>query len=101
MLTSLLQSAKQTRVGDFPRLIRNCLGMCTTSLDAPELLDIALEVVQGNYTIESYSLIESVGYWGGVFGDAQYFYCVYDINRASDWIYRTIYEDLYISSYPD
>ena len=101
VLTSLLQSAKQTRVGDFPRLIRNCLGMCTTSLDAPELLDIALEVVQGNYTIESYSLIESVGYWGGVFGDAQYFYCVYDINRASDWIYRTIYEDLYISSYPD
>ena len=71
------------------------------STDAPELLDIALEVVQGNYTIESYSLLESVDYWGGVFGDAQYFYCVYDINRASDWLYRTIYEDLYISSYPD
>ena len=29
----------------------------------------------------------------------QYFYVVYDLNRASDWMYRTIYEDLYVSGY--
>ena len=40
-------------------------------------------------------------YWGGNLGDEQYFYVVYDLNRASDALYRIIYEDLYVSGYMD
>lgn len=101
VLISLMQSVKQMPIGDYPGFIRSCLGMCTTSFSAEELMDIALKVVQGGYTIESYALLENVEYWGGIFGEEQYFYCVYDLHRASDWIYRTVYEDLYVSGYPD
>ena len=101
VLTSLMQSVKRMSIKDYPEFIRSCLGMCTTSFSAEELMDIALKAVQGNYTIESYALLENVDYWGGIFGEEQYFYCVYDLHRASDWIYRTVYEDLYVSGYPD
>lgn len=101
VLLSLMNSIKQMAIGEYPTLIRSCLGMCTTSFSSDELLDIALKAAQGNYTIESYALLENVPYWGGVFGKEQYFYCVYDLHRASDWLYRTIYEDLYISGYPE
>lgn len=101
VLTSLMQSVQRMPIGDYPGFIRSCLGMCTTSFSAEELMDIALKAVQGGYTIESYALLENVDYWGGIFGEEQYFYCVYDLHRASDWIYRTVYEDLYVSGYPD
>ncbi|MBO2526995.1 MAG: hypothetical protein CW335_02270, partial [Clostridiales bacterium] len=74
---------------------------CTTSFRTDELMEICLEAVQNRYTVESYAVLENVNYWGGILGQEQYFYCVYDLNRASDWIYRTIYEDLYLSGYAD
>ncbi len=101
VLMSMMQSVKQMPLADYPAFIRECLGMCTTSIAADELLDIAFEVAQGNYTVEAYNLLELKGveYWGGVFGEAQYFYCVMDLQRASDAIYKTIYEDLYLSGF--
>ena len=96
-----MESVRQMPVTEFPAFIRSCLGMCTTSFDGKELMDIALEVAQNNYTIESYSIINEVEYWGGILGKERYFYCVYDLNKASDVIYRIIYEDLYVSGYPD
>lgn len=101
VLTSIMQSVKLMSIKDYPAFIRSCLSMCTTSLSTEELMDIALTVVQSNYTIESYALLENVEYWGGILGQEQYFYCVMDLNRTSDWIYRTVYEDLYISGYPE
>lgn len=101
VLTAMMQSIQRMPIGNYPGFIRSCLGMCTTSFSAEGLMDIALKAVQGDYTIESYALLENVDYWGGIFGEEQYFYCVYDLHRASDWIYRTVYEDLYVSGYPD
>ncbi len=101
VLISLMNSVKDMPLIDYPAFIRNCLGMCTTSFDTRELMDIALEVVQNNYSIESYALLDEVNYWGGNLGQEEYFYCVYDLNKASDVIYRIIYEDLYVSGYPD
>lgn len=101
VLTSLMTSVSKMPLTDYPEFIRTCLGMCTTSFNTEELMDIALEVVQNNYDIESYALLDEVDYWGGILGEERYFYCVYDLNRASDVIYRIIYEDLYVSGYPE
>lgn len=100
VLTSLMTSVSQMPLADYPAFIRSCLGMCTTSFQMDELTDIALEVVQNDYTIESYALLDQIDYWGGILGEEQYFYCVFDTNRASDAIYQIIYEDLYVSGYP-
>lgn len=101
VLTSMMNSVSQMPTTEFPAFIRTCLGMCTTSFNSRELLDIALEVVQNNYTIEAYAIINEVEYWGGHLGAENYFYCVYDLNKASDIIYRLVYEELYVSGYPD
>ena len=100
VLTSMMTSVSQMPLSDYPAFIRACLGMCTTSFQMEELTDIALEVAQNDYTIESYALLDLVDYWGGVLGEEQYFYCVFDTNRASDAIYQILYEDLYVSGYP-
>lgn len=102
VLTSLLQTAQAMSVEEYPGLIRECLGLCTTSFNSGELMEIAVEVLQGDYTIETnYALINEVEYWGGRIGEEDLFYCVYDMNAASDRLYRIIYEDLYVSGYPD
>lgn len=101
VLMAIMYSLRDMPVSNYPAFIRNCLAMCTTSFNANELLEIALEVVQNDYTIESYALLEEIPYWGGRLGSEGHFYCVYDLNKASDKIYRLIYEDLYVSAYPD
>ena len=88
-------------LSEYPEFIKNCLGLCTTSFSSDELMKLSVEVVQHDYSVESYALVENVDYWGGILGEERYFYVVYDTRRASDWIYRTIYEDLYKSGYPD
>lgn len=101
LLTAMMTSIGQMPLNNYPKFIRSCLGMCTTSFQMDELMDIVLEVVQNDYTIESYAILEQVPYWGGSLGAEGHFYCVYDLNYASDVIYRLIYEDLYLSGYPD
>lgn len=101
VLISLLNSALEMPLSDYPALIRACLGSCQTSFRSEDLLSLAAEVVGGGYTIEQYALIEHVDFWNGKLGKAQYYYLVYDLNRASDVLYRLIYEDLYVSGYMD
>lgn len=101
VLLSLLDSAFEMPLTDYPDFIRSCLGMCTTSFDNYTLLSICMEVLQGNYTVEQYALIDYVDFWGGVMGQEQYFYLVYDLDRAGDALYRIIYEELYLSGYGD
>lgn len=101
VVRAMMDKVRQMQLTDYPAFIRACFGMCTTSFGTDELLGICLEVVQNRYTVESYAVLENVDYWAGILGKEQYVYFVYDLNRASDWMYRTIYEDLYISGYAD
>lgn len=99
VLTAAYEKVRKMSLAAYPSFVRGCFGMCTTSFTASELLSLCIEVTQGNYSIESYALLEYMDYWGGLIGKEQAFYVVYDLNRASDWIYRTVYEELYHSGY--
>lgn len=101
VVLAMIDKARQMQLTEYPQFVRACFGMCTTSFSADELLGIALEAVQNRYTVESYAVMEHMDCWSGVLGKEQYVYYVYDLNRASDWIYRTIYEELYVSGYAD
>ena len=101
VLTSILNSVVTLPLTEYPSLIRGCLGLCQTSFSADELLALASEAALGGYAIEQYALVALVDYWGGQFGPGEHFYVVYDLNRASDTLYRLIYEELYISGYMD
>ncbi|MBQ6432184.1 MAG: LCP family protein [Oscillospiraceae bacterium] len=101
VVRAMMDKVRQMQISEYPEFIRACFGMCTTSFTSDELLGICLEAVQNGYTVESSAVMENVKCWAGVLGKEQYVYFVYDLNRASDWIYRTIYEDLYISGYAD
>lgn len=99
VINAILLKVRKMPLSAYPEFIKNCLGLCTTSFSSEELMTLSIEVAQHDYSIESYSLVENVDYWGGILGEERYFYVVYDARRASDWIYRTIYENLYKSGY--
>lgn len=101
VVSAMMDKARQMELTEYPAFIRACFGMCTTSFSTDELLGMCLEVVQNRYTVESDAVMEHMDCWAGALGKEQYVYFVYDLNRASDWIYRTIYEDLYVSGYSD
>ncbi|MBQ3357234.1 MAG: LCP family protein [Oscillospiraceae bacterium] len=101
VVRAMMDKVRQMPLADYPSFIRSCFGMCTTSFGTDELLGLCLEVVQNSYTVESSAVMEHMDCWAGVLGKEEYVYFVYDLNRASDWIYRTIYEDLYVSGYAD
>ena len=99
VIMSILEALSRMPVTDYPAFIRECLGMSETSFQSDELLELSMEVLQNHYTVEEYALINQLDYWGGKLGEEQYFYVVYDLNKASDLLYRIIYEDLYVSGY--
>ncbi len=99
VLSSMFETAKGMPLDSYPELVRKCMELCTTSFESNELLAIAVEAVTNGYTIENYALIDHVDYWGGEFGSLNYFYVVYDLDGASNVLYRMIYEDLYASGY--
>lgn len=100
VLISMLDTVKQMPYSALPQLIRDGLGMCQTTFTSTELLEMCLEVVQNNYTIEQHSFPgDEIEYWGGMIDP--YFYVVYDLNRASDKIYSIIYEEYYVTAYQD
>lgn len=101
VISAILLKLRKTSLAEYPDIIRTCLGLCTTSFESDELMKTAVEVVQHDYKVESYSLVENINYCGKVLGKEQYFYVVYDTRRAGDWIYRTLYEELYKSGYKD
>lgn len=101
VLQSLFDTVMDMPVGDYPSLVRYCMELCTTSFETARLLGLVMEAVGNGYTFEQYALVDHVDYWGGQFGPSNYFYVVYDLDCASDAIYRLIYEDLYASGYED
>ena len=101
LLRAMMDKVRQMQLSEYPAFIRTCFGMCTTSFGTDELIGICMEIVQNRYSVESYAVMENMDCWAGVLGKEQYVYFVYDLQRASDWMYRTIYEELYISGYAD
>ncbi len=101
VLSSLFDTVMDMPVGEYPSLVRYCMELCTTSFETARLLGLVMEAVGNGYTFEQYALVDHIDYWGGQFGPANYFYVVYDLDWASDAIYRLIYEDLYVSGYED
>ena len=101
VLYALYEAAMQLPVEKYPELVRSGMEMCTTSLDSYSLLSLLLEAVQGGYSLKQYGMLDLIEYWGGSFNDQGAFYVVYDLDYASDTLYRLIYEDYYTSGYSD
>ena len=100
VILSILNTLQTMPLSQYPGFVRDCLGMCATSFEAETLLTMAAETLGQNYTVEQYFFPEGqVDWWAGLI--KEYFYYVYDLRRASDRIYRIIYEELYISGYDD
>lgn len=100
VILSILNTLQAMPLSQYPGFVRDCLGMCATSFEAETLLTMAAETLGQNYTVEQYFFPEGqVDWWAGLI--KEYFYYVYDLRRASDRIYRIIYEELYISGYDD
>ena len=100
VILSILNTLQTMPLSQYPGSVRDCLGMCATSFEAETLLTMAAETLGQNYTVEQYFFPEGqVDWWAGLI--KEYFYYVYDLRRASDRIYRIIYEELYISGYDD
>lgn len=98
VLISMMETVKQMPYTAYPQLIRDGLGMCQTTYESSELLELCLEIVQNNYTVEQHAFPgDEIDYWDGIIDP--YFYVVYDLNRASDMIYSYIYEEYYIPAY--
>lgn len=70
-----------------------------SSLSEEELLLLCMTLSQQNYAVEAASLEDALPFWRGTLGEKGYSYCIFDAGRASDWLYRQIYEDFYFSGY--
>ena len=100
VLNSMYQSVKASSPTYYPELVNTFAKLCGTSVETEKILSMMLEAVADGYTLENHALINMVDFWDGQFGPGNLYYLVYDLDAAGDMIYRTIYEDLYISGYP-
>ena len=98
VLNSLYSSCKNMSVTSYPALVDTFTSLCKTSVSGDRILSMALEAIGEGYTIENHALINYVNCWGGQIG---LWYFIYDLDAAGDTLYRLIYEDLYVSGYPD
>lgn len=98
VLNSLFSSCKSLPVSAYPGLVDTFTGLCKTSVDGQRILSMVIEAVSEGYTLENHALINYVKAWGGQIG---LWYFIYDLDAAGDMLYRLIYEDLYISGYPE
>ena len=101
VLNSLFNSAKSASISTYPALVDTVTNLCKTSVGGERILSMMIEAVSDGYTLENYALINYVKCWGGQFGKGGHWYFVYDLDAAGDTLYRLIYEDLYVSGYPN
>ncbi len=100
VLNSMFQSVKNASPSYYPDLVNTFAKLCNTSVGSEKLLSLMLEAVGDGYTLESHALINMVDFGDGQFGPGNLYYLVYDLDAAADMLYRTIYEELYVSGYP-
>lgn len=98
VLTALLNKAKTISYMDYPSLVREGMGLCTTSFSNSDITGLVWDVIMGDYSVEDYNLPNDLVEWKGTIINDLY-YSIYNKAYASDAIYRVIYEDLYISGY--
>lgn len=101
VLTSMYNIGRNVKFSKYPGLIYYCLNMCTTSLGYSELLEMSTLMLEDDLQIEFHTFPpdDDTYAWGGFIDDV--FYFVYDTDKASDEIYKIIYEELYVSGYDE
>lgn len=98
VLNALYSSCKSAPVSSYPALVDTFTDLCKTSVSGEWILSMVLEALSEGYTIENHALINYVKCWGGQIG---LWYFIYDLDVAGDILYRLIYEELYVSGYPE
>ncbi|MBE6991622.1 MAG: LytR family transcriptional regulator [Ruminococcaceae bacterium] len=99
VLTSMYNIGRNVKFSKYPGLIYYCLNMCTTSFGYTELLEMSTLMLEEDLQIEFHTFPpdDDTYAWGGFIDEV--FYFVYDTDKASDEIYKIIYEELYVSGY--
>lgn len=97
VIRSFISTAKDTSPTKYPALVREALGLCSTSFSSTEILAMSSILLDSELEITHCYLPDSNKAWGGdIDGN---FYYVYDTLEASDEICKTIYEELYESEF--
>ncbi len=99
VMTSLFKKARNMSATQYPALIRECLSLCTTSLDYAKILSFSQILLQSDLKLEQFSLPgTSVDAWGGIMSSSGAWCYVYDLREASDALLTFIYESIYTNS---
>lgn len=100
LLCALLLRLRRLPESQYAALSETLGAQCSTSLSAQELLELCTALSQGDYSVQALSLSQQVSGWTGLLGDdPPKSYCFLPSGAASDWLFRTIYEDNYLSGY--
>ena len=99
IMACLFLKARDMSATQYPALIRECLSLCTTSLDYSELPSFSQILLQKDLSLEQFSLPgDSVDAWGGIMSSSGAWCYVYDLREASDALLTFIYESIYTNS---
>lgn len=99
IMACLFRKARDMSATQYPALIRECLSLCTASLDYTEILSFSQILLQKNLKLEQFSLPgDSVDAWGGIMSSSGAWCYVYDLREASDALLTFIYESIYTNS---
>ena len=101
VLTSLFTKARAMKKAEYAALIKNCMELCTTSLDYKELVSMAAILTNSDLTLEQFSCPSDLTTktWGGIMDSGAWCW-VYNTRAASKAILQFIYEDLYDEATP-
>lgn len=99
VLSSIFNKARNMSMTQYPSLIRQGLGMCTTSLTYSEILEYSQILLKDDLTLQQNALPgDNVDAWGGIMPSSGAWCYIYDLHDASDKLFTFIYEDLYTNS---
>ncbi|MCD8356475.1 MAG: LCP family protein [Clostridia bacterium] len=99
VLNSIFNKARNMSATQYPGLIRQGLGLCTTSLDYTEILNYAQVLLSDDLTLEQNALPgDDLDAWGGIMSSSGAWCYIYDLHDASDKLFTFIYEDIYTNS---
>jgi LCP family protein required for cell wall assembly len=97
VLNSLFEKARKMDKSDYPAFIKQCLALCTTSLDYKELVSMSSILAKSDLELEQFSvpLETTCDVWGGIQASSGAWVYIYNTRRASADLLEFIYEDIY------
>ena len=99
VLSCIFSKARSMSATQYPGLIRQGLGMCTTSLTYAEILEYSQILLKDSLTLQQNALPgDNVEAWGGIMPSSGAWCYIYDLHDASDKLFSFIYEELYTNS---